>query len=170
MRVRGDEKAAGAPVAASRKGGSTAEFQSSALHGELVELGKLARELPCEGASVWEEDDFQRRYRGLEIECLGLEWLERRLAGEEPEARTLRSMLSCRLEALQQRLAELTISAFGYYALPYPDPLHIDNEGPLGPRQALPAMRRLAAYFEPAADAGPSQHRDEIARQLFTQR
>ena len=60
------------------------------------------------------------------------------------------------------------MEAFGYYSLPYPDPLAIDNEGPIGHHYALAALRGMFAGRSLPADPGAGEGlRDRIANQLF---
>jgi hypothetical protein len=116
-------------------------------------LAGLARDLPGDGAagqpgeavSLWQDDSFQRRFRLLQIQRLAVIALAARAGADE----CLSAAAHCRVDQLGRDLAALAISSLGYYALPDPDPLLIDNEGPIGHHQALSTMRSLATYFEP---------------------
>lgn len=94
--------------------------------------------------TLWEEPSFQRRYRELEIELIGLEMLELRIladleAGQVPGPES--SILKIKGTEIGQRINELMVEALGYYALPYPDQLLIDNEGSVGHDHALAALQ-----------------------------
>ena len=111
----------------------------------------------------------QRQFCGLEISILALSVLDaRRAEARYPEVFT--AMLECKSAEARDRLAELTIEALGYYALPDPDPLLIDNEGPIGHHRALAAMAALSGYFTraglPAGDVAYEQ-KNALARALF---
>jgi alkylation response protein AidB-like acyl-CoA dehydrogenase len=93
---------------------------------------------------LWQDAGFQRRYRELEIELIGLEMLELRIladleAGQVPGPES--SILKIKGTEIGQRINELMVEALGYYALPYPDELLIDNEGPVGHDHALAALK-----------------------------
>ena len=92
----------------------------------------------------------------------------RRAEARYPEV--FAAMLECKSSEASDRLAELTIEALGYYALPDPDPLLIDNEGPIGHHRALAAMAALSGYFmragSPAGDDAYEQ-KNVLARALF---
>jgi hypothetical protein len=149
----------------------------------LEALADLAVQLPGESdqpqaGSLWQDEDFQRRYRTLQIERLGVAALAQRMADDE----RLQAAVSCRLDALCRDLAALAVMSLAYFALPDPDPLLIDNEGPIGHHLALPIMRAIAGYFEPdgflpgnqAEDAdegyragGGYHYRNVIAEKIF---
>lgn len=142
---------------------------------ELLEtLGEVAKTLPgddlqsLEPISQWQDGDFQRRYRMLEIDLMGIAGL----AGRAKDDETLRAAVNYRLGVTKTVLIELIISTLGYQALPNPDPLLIDNEGPIGHHQALALMRALGDYFEPrsgTADGSDQGYelKDTIARKVF---
>lgn len=76
--------------------------------------------------------------------------------------------LRLRHTQISQRIGELFVEALGYYSLPYPDPVSIDNEGPIGHHYALAALRGMFARRLPPADDGHGEGlRDRIAHQLF---
>ena len=147
---------------------------------ELLEtLSELAKTLPgddpesLEPISQWQDGDFQRRYRMLEIDLMGIDGLASRAEGDE----ALRAAVNYRLGVTKTALIELIISTLGYQALPNPDPLLIDNEGPIGHHQALALMRAVGDYFEPRPGmaeggyaSGSDQEyelKDTIARRVF---
>ncbi len=93
-----------------------------------------------------DDDVFATKLDELEIELLALEMTElRTLATVEgggapgPES----SILKIKGTEIAQRIDDLVIEALGYYALPYPAPQLIDNEGPIGPMNAVPAIRGM---------------------------
>ncbi len=88
--------------------------------------------------------DFKRRLSGLEVRLGSLRVLEARsladrCAGEQRlgACGVKAGMLALGCADLERQLGELRIDAAGYYALPQPDPLLTDNEGPIGPGYAL---------------------------------
>jgi hypothetical protein len=91
----------------------------------LAQLQKMAAELPGEDGPLAQDADFCRRLRTLQIDLLGA----RALAARAGSDACLSSALSCRCRQLRTASAELVISSLGYYALPNPQPLLIDNEG-----------------------------------------
>jgi hypothetical protein len=83
-------------------------------------------------------------------------------------AEALAAVLRLRRTGISQRIGELFVEAFGYYSLPYPDPLTIDNEGPIGHDYALAALQGMLAGRSESIDGGTSETlRDRIAHQLF---
>jgi alkylation response protein AidB-like acyl-CoA dehydrogenase len=106
----------------------------------------------------------------LEIELLGLEALELRAlaaaaAGQAPGPES--SILKIKGTEIGQRIGELIVEAFGYYALPYPDELLIDNEGAIGHDYALAAMQGLLfsrswSIYGGANDAGATEVQKNI--------
>ena len=104
-----------------------------------VQLDKLKR-------LAHEDAAFARKIAEVEIELLALEITElRTLAtvqqGGAPGPES--SILKIRGTEIAQRIADLQIEAFGYYGLPYPDEQLLDNEGPVGPEFAVPALRGM---------------------------
>jgi alkylation response protein AidB-like acyl-CoA dehydrogenase len=119
-----------------------ARVATSAVQLDRVREIAAAQDPNAEG--LWEDAGFQRRYRELEIELIGLEMLELRIladleAGQVPGPES--SILKIRGTEIGQRINELMVEALGYYALPYPDELLIDNEGPVGHDHALAALK-----------------------------
>jgi len=77
-------------------------------------------------------------------------------------------MLRLRRTQISRRIGELFVEAFGYYSLPYPDPLTIDNEGPIGHHYALAALQGMFAGRSLATEGDAGEElRDRIANQLF---
>jgi len=130
----------------------------------LTQLQKVAAELPGNEGSLAEDADFCRQLATLQIDLLGA----RALADRTGSDAGLRSALSCRCRQLRSATAELVISSLGYHALPNPQPLLIDNEGPIGHHHALQMMLGLADYFEPPGPGGGEYNdRDTIAGRIF---
>ena len=139
------------------------------LSRDLASVRTIALETASGESVLWDDADFQRQFCGLEISILALSVLDaRRAEARQPEVFT--AMLECKSSEASDRLAELTIEALGYYALPDPDPLLIDNEGPIGHHRALAAMAALSGYFTraglPAGDVAYEQ-KNALARALF---
>ena len=110
----------------------------------LGKLGQLAAD-ECDGALA-DDAGFQRKLQEVEIELMALEITELRTlatvqqgAAPGPES----SILKIKGTELRQRIADLQIEALGYYGLPYPDDLLLDNEGPVGPDGAVEALRSM---------------------------
>ena len=68
---------------------------------------------------------------------------------------------------MKTALSELIINTLGYQALPDPEPLLIDNEGPIGHHQALGLMRALRDYFEPGREQDGFELKSTIARKVL---
>ena len=99
------------------------------------------------GAALAEDDDFTNRLLQLEIELSALEMTELRVLSQISEGGTpepAASILKIKGTEITQRLYELAVEAHGYYALPYPPHSEaLDNEGPIGPESAVPAISGL---------------------------
>ena len=158
------------------------------LVAQLEELALLAGELPGDNGCLAEDDHFSRQLVGLQIDLLGARALAARAVSED----TLWKVVAIRSAEIRSTAAGLVISALGYQALPDPDPLLIDNEGPIGHHRALQLMLGLAGYFgasESRIDAqvagqirdklgdeisdnwgdGGFADRDAIARRIFSE-
>jgi alkylation response protein AidB-like acyl-CoA dehydrogenase len=112
----------------------------------LRRLRDYANDAKQDGTELLEDTDFKRKVDAVDIELRALEMLELRTlaaaeAGNAPGPES--SLLKIRGTEIAQRIADLHIEALGYYALPYPDQTLIDNEGPIGPDYAVPALRDL---------------------------
>jgi alkylation response protein AidB-like acyl-CoA dehydrogenase len=154
-------------------------------------LAAAAAELPGDEGPLSEDPAFARKLAELGVDLAGLEALEQRHVWQQfgggsdlqiaigrslPQiaphrvaiGRSLPLVLRLRHARVAERIGELFVEAFGYYALPYPDPLAIDNEGPIGHHYALAALRGMFAGRTPPADGDPDMGlRDRIANQLF---
>lgn len=131
----------------------------------LAQLLEVAAELPGEDGNLADDADFRRHYGLLQVDLLGA----RALAARADSDVCLQMALNCRCSQLRTASAELVISALGYHALPNPQPLLIDNEGPIGHHHALRMMLGLADYFEPSGlGVGEYSDRDAIASRIFS--
>jgi alkylation response protein AidB-like acyl-CoA dehydrogenase len=139
---------------------------------ELERVGRSAAQSPSDGASVADEAAFQRTYRELEIDLLGLEMLELRIVARnepsqtsEPASSVLENVLALKSAELDRRIADLMIETLGYYVLPCPDDLLIDNEGSIGHDYALSAVRGWVLAHGPGIYGGSVEdQKDVIAR------
>ena len=153
------------------------------------QLDLLAAGLPGGDGSLAEDPPFARKLAELAVDLAGLEALEYRhaatprawetlltlgaddrlaAAGDWPSDDGWAAMLRLRHARIAQRLGELLVEAFGYYSLPYPDPLTIDNEGPIGHDYALTALQGLLAGRSLAIDGDASELlKNRIAKQVF---
>jgi len=112
----------------------------------LRQLRKLAAETEQNGGSLADDRRFVEKIDAVEVELLALEITElRTLATVEkggapgPES----SILKLKGTEISQRISELKVEALGYYSMPYPDELTLDNEGPVGPEESLPALQAM---------------------------
>jgi alkylation response protein AidB-like acyl-CoA dehydrogenase len=139
---------------------------------QLERLGRTAAETPSDGASVADEEAFQRTYRELEIDLLGLEMLELRIVADdepsrasEPGSPGMRNILRLGTVGLGQRIADLMVETLGYYAIPCPDDLLIDNEGSIGHDYALTGVRGwMLAHESSIYGESIEDQKDVIAR------
>jgi alkylation response protein AidB-like acyl-CoA dehydrogenase len=130
-------------------------------------LRRQAAETTVDGARLSDDVGFTRRIDELAIDLMALEITELRTlacveAGAAPGPES--SILKIRGTEIAQRLADLTIEANGYYALPYPDQRLLDNEGPVGPEAAVAAMRGML-YGRAASIFGGS---NEIQKNIIS--
>jgi len=112
----------------------------------LRQLRDLAAETEQNGSSLADDRSFVAKIDAVEIELLALEITElRTLATVEkggapgPES----SILKLKGTEISQLISELKVEALGYYSMPYPDELTLDNEGPIGPEKSLPALQSM---------------------------
>lgn len=136
------------------------------FRGLLGLLNDAAAELPGDQGEgpLAADPDFVKRRSELEVALLGIEALAAR------GSPLLSRVAACRIEALEVELAVLADHVFGYDALPDPDPLLIDNEGPIGHHHALGVMRSLAGRFGGAMQVPggrETEHKNEIANRLL---
>ena len=139
---------------------------------QLQRVAKLAAATASDGRTMADDETFQRKHRELEVELLGLEMLELRMladleAGQSArrEAQVLGTVVELKSAQIGQRIAELVVETLGYYALPCPDELLIDNEGSIGPDHALGASQRwLFSCAGSTRGASADTQKDAIAR------
>jgi alkylation response protein AidB-like acyl-CoA dehydrogenase len=136
-----------------------------------VHLGRLQARLRTAGGADDDLAGLLRQVAELEIDVAGLEGLElRALAGEDAGAQVpaLASVLRLKQAAAAQRLGELQVASLGYYALPFPDALLIDNEGPIGHHYALSELADMLRGRSWSIDGGTSEiHKNRIARTIL---
>ena len=113
---------------------------------QIEQLKRIAAETSLDAGRLLDEPSFKRKIDEVEIELMALEVTElRTLASVEqggapgPES----SILKIRGTEISQRISDLTIEAYGYYGVPYPQQRLIDNEGPIGPELAVAALKEM---------------------------
>ena len=138
---------------------------------ELRRLKAFAGTVTQDGGTLQESPDFRRKVAEVEIDLAGLEALELRVLGQAGAgelAGPQGSVLRLRGAEIGQRINELFVEALGYYGLPYPDALLIDNEGAIGHDYALPALQGMLSSRSWSVSGGTSEiHKNSIARALF---
>lgn len=136
-----------------------------------VHLARLRRRLQEAGDDAADDlAGLRRRVAELEVEVAGLEGLELRalVAEDRGDTAALASLLRLRQAAAAQRLGELQVESLGYYGLPYPDALLIDNEGPIGHHYALSELADMLRGRAWSIDGGTSEiHKNRIARTIL---
>ena len=124
-----------------------------------------------ESDSLWQDADFRARLHAVEVELTALSALESRAwseSAEEGSERGLRLGLAARIEPLNQKLADLQVDALGYFALPLLEFSALDNEGPIGPEFAQPALLGMLSDRARSAIAAPREHlKDHIAKSVL---
>ena len=134
---------------------------------EIIKLRKLANDTQADGACLIDDALFRTKLEEVEVLCLALEMTELRTlaaveSGKAPGPES--SLLKIRGTELQQRVSDLQMEALGSYVAPYVDPAREgDNELPIGPAQALPALRGML-YGRAATIFGGS---NEIQRNII---
>jgi hypothetical protein len=134
-----------------------------------VHLARLNARLQAPDA----DDDLaglRRQVAELEVDIAGLEALElRALAGETADGPpALAALLPLKQAAAAQRLGELQVASLGYYALPFPDALRIDNEGPIGHHYALSELADMLRGRSWSIDGDAGEiHKNQIARTIL---
>ncbi len=139
-----------------------------------VELGRLkafAEACMEEGGSLLESPEFSRKVAEVEVELAGLEALELRVlsrAAADDVTERQAAVLKLRGTEVGQRISELLVEAFGYYGVPFPDALLIDNEGAIGHDYALPALQAMLSSRSWSLSGGTSEiQKNRIARALL---
>lgn len=138
---------------------------------ELGRLKAFAGSHTQDGGMLREDPDFRRKVAVLEVELASLEALELRLLGQaaaDQVAGPQATALKLRGAEVGQRISELFVEAFGYYGLPFPDALLIDNEGAIGHDYALPALQDMLSSRSWSVSGGTSEiQKNRIAKALF---
>ncbi len=134
------------------------------LRAEFERLQGLAGLMPQDGGSVADDPGFHRCVSELETELLTLEALEWRTIESAPYrvAPRLHPIVMLREIEIARKIAALQVSALGIYALPAPDPLTLDNEGPIGP-QAIVNAEKCLLWQDGAVPVHVDAHKNHIA-------
>jgi len=136
-----------------------------------VHLARLEARLREGGGAHDDLAALHHQITELSVDVAGLEGLELRvLAGGDDGRLTsaLASILRLKQAAAVQRLGELQTASLGYYALPYPDALLIDNEGPIGHDYALSELADMLRGRAWSIDGGTSEiHKNRIVRTIL---
>jgi len=159
--------------------GRGADYARDVEHATLARPGMVARNSMLfnqlrefvESDSLWRDADFRARLHDVEVELAALTALESRAWSQTSEPASqhgLRLGLAARIEPLNQKLADLQVDALGYFALPFVDFSALDNEGPIGPEFAQPALLGMLSDRARAAIAAPREHlTDHIAKSVL---
>ena len=124
---------------------------------EFVEGGEL------DGGSLWRDDDYRTKLHELEVAMTGLQALQARSLGAEPDFVLAASLLiASRSRELSQQLADLQVEALGYFALPYANLESLDNEGPIGPEFSQPVLFGMLSNRAREAVLAPRDHLKNI--------
>lgn len=113
---------------------------------QIARLKTLAAQTPLDATRLLDEPSFKRKIDAVEIELMALEITELRTLssveqGSAPGPES--SILKIRGTEIGQRIMDLTIEAYGYYGVPYPQQRLIANEGPIGPALAVAALKEM---------------------------
>jgi alkylation response protein AidB-like acyl-CoA dehydrogenase len=133
----------------------------------IKKVRKIAGETDANGAKLSEDASFRERLNALEIQVSALEFFELRMfsamsAGQRPGAEA--SMLKCNGTDLQQAIAEMSLEAVGYYAMPFVrDTWAKTNEPRPGPDFAAP----VAPYYFNVRKASIYAGSNEIQRNIM---
>ena len=155
--------------------GQGADLAQEIDHAALVRPGMVARnsmlfnqlQAFLKSDSLWQDADFRARLHAIEVELAALTTLESRAWSGSYEP-ALRLGLAARIEPLNQKLADLHVDALGYFALPFVDFSALDNEGPIGPEFAQPALLGMLSDRAREAIAAPREHlKDLIAKSVL---
>lgn len=137
-----------------------------------MDLERLKKLLATEvGGDLVHDDSFQRRISEVEVELLALEVTELRTlarvevgAAPGPEA----SILKIKGTEVAQRIADLSVEVLGYYGVPYPDDMLLDNEGPVGPADALEILAGMLYGRAASIYGGANEiHKNIIAKAVL---
>ncbi len=140
-----------------------------------VQLEKLKNLLSLtpngKGLMLDQDQDLCRKVAAIDVQLTSLEALELRVLSDlargavpGPEA----SVLQIKGGELAIHVGELIVESLGYYAMPYPDEHLLDNEGPIGPGYALPAIQGMLFGRSWSAYSGnPELERDRVAERIL---
>ncbi|HUB86015.1 MAG TPA: acyl-CoA dehydrogenase family protein, partial [Rhizomicrobium sp.] len=137
------------------------------LRRAIKKVRKIAGETDASGGKLIDEASFRERLDALEIQVSALEFFELRMfsamsAGQRPGAEA--SMLKCNGTDLQQAIAEMSLEAVGYYAMPFVrDTWAKTNEPRPGPDFAAP----VAPYYFNVRKASIYAGSNEIQRNIM---
>ncbi len=98
----------------------------------------------------------------LEFRSEVREFIDAHWPVEARSPQSVASLLKLWGAEIGQRIGELVVEVFGYYALPFPDPLLIDNEGRIGPDFALSAFQGMLLSRSWSIDGGTSEVQKNI--------
>jgi alkylation response protein AidB-like acyl-CoA dehydrogenase len=118
---------------------------------ELGRSGVIRKQLDAVNGAVGSDDEFANTVAEHEISLQALVVMEARVvaaAATGLPAPIPWSLLQARGLALQLKVGELLVDAFGYYAIPYPDEVSLHNEGPIGLPGGLSASRAMLRATE----------------------
>jgi alkylation response protein AidB-like acyl-CoA dehydrogenase len=133
----------------------------------IGKVRKMAGQTDASGAKLIEDSSFRARLDDLEIQVSAMEFTELRIfaslsAGQRPGPES--SMIKCRNTDLQQAIAELSVEAIGYYAMPFVrDTWAKTNEPRPGPDFAAP----VAPYYFNIRKASIYAGSNEIQRNIM---
>ena len=117
-----------------------------------------------------QDDPLYTERHAVAVDLAGLQALELRYLDafeRGVDAPVPLSLLRIKSREILLQLGALQMECFGYYALPYPDEVLLHNEGPIGPKGAVTAVRTALAQQVAALYEGNAEEmKDAIARQL----
>jgi alkylation response protein AidB-like acyl-CoA dehydrogenase len=130
----------------------------------------IAEQTPGDdGASLWDDAAFQRKYAALDCALTAVEWTEWRIVQQLAAGKVVgdapASMLKLSSSEVQQRVTELAVEALGPYAAPDQRSALHGNAGPIGPDHALtPTGRYLNARAATIFGGSSEVQRNILAR------
>lgn len=96
-------------------------------------------------------DRDDTRLAALEVSVRALAALEARVVSarqSDTQPPVPWSLLQARSLALQLEVGEALVDSFGYYAMPFPDPVSLHNEGRIGPEESYAATYAMLRATE----------------------
>src|SRR5580698_10499264 len=133
----------------------------------IGKVRKMASQTDASGTKLIEDTSFRARLDDLAIQVSAMEFTELRIfsslsAGQRPGPES--SMIKCRNTDLQQAIAEMSLEAIGYYAMPFVrDTWAMANEPRPGPDYAAP----VAPYYFNIRKASIYAGSNEIQRNIM---